>query len=1028
MRARTNIIRAKHVLNPSRHTMSKLVCSVFCLTILMLIVAPANSASSGLLSTREKANLRKHFRKTLKEEKGPYGPNVCVCTDGRKEPVERPDGTISNVCKRTLFCAAFRAPWAEALAKRGVYIGNIFSSDLHHWDDVPDHHDMVRGYILEKYFVQTHPKHKLAKLKSYRGLSGAEDEIPAFMRFSERYLADDTFNDSRHFLLAYELQKRFFVSEDQGQIDKVRNLAVQVQQLDRKFKALKDAVHNQISASLIPELEAYRDRLPKGETRSTTDALIEQLTKVTSLNESALRPLMAKIENQELRSRLEALLPTSEATPLAAIQSLAEIMVLARRAVAQRSVAPGDARRLVELNVTTAAVIQNRGTTYLASDKLKTVKQHLQLMGALIDASYGVGILTERERKAAAKTLRGMLSNPTADRATFAKKLKQSEKVVEWAQTGALLAFAEVWPAWTYLLPDVALIGDDMLRGSPLLLLGQISTRLNDYVSGRGRVQHEVLGRQLSTGVRALNPGLAMGKLRVGPKRDGYSRNDVVALAETPSDLAPAAGIVTRGEGNLLSHVQLLAQALGIPNVVIGSEPFEVMKPFDGKDVFFVVTPGGRVYLKEVARMTTADHTINDEFNRNTEPGADGSLGVRANKLQIDRARLDLNVKLPLALAELGIKDSGVRSGPKAAYLGELKRLFPDHVARGVVLPFGVYYDHFQRAKVALPKKLRKSRIAKAGEPLPKFVERTYRRFFGEMIPAGTAEKELSAWIKPRLEIMQFAIAKASLSRELKGAIVKALDRQGLLQKKDASQTVGLFVRSDTNVEDLDNFNGAGLNLTLFNLRSLEQVYAGIKKVWASPFSFRSFSWRQTLIDEPMWVLPSIVILESVPSEKSGVLVTADTRDLDTTKMLVATSEGVGGAVDGTPAETLLWSPENVELLNMYKSPRRLMLKPGGGSELIASTGSEYVLNKDELESLISAATRVKKEVTPVEAPSGKARPWDIEFGFSGGKLWLFQVRPFVGNDELKNVPALAVLDGASPGPKGSISLEDVVK
>ena len=83
----------------------------------------------------------------------------------------------------------------------------------------------------------------------------------------------------------------------------------------------------------------------------------------------------------------------------------------------------------------------------------------------------------------------------------------------------------------------------------------------------------------------------------------------------------------------------------------------------------------------------------------------------------------------------------------------------------------------------------------------------------------------------------------------------------------------------------------------------------GIQQVWASPFTPRSFSWRQTLIDEPLWVLPSVVILESVPSEKSGVLVTADIHTGDASRMLVATSEGVGGAVDGTPAETLVWSP-----------------------------------------------------------------------------------------------------------------------
>ena len=57
---------------------------------------------------------------------------------------------------------------------------------------------------------------------------------------------------------------------------------------------------------------------------------------------------------------------------------------------------------------------------------------------------------------------------------------------------------------------------------------------------------------------------------------------------------------------------------------------------------------------------------------------------------------------------------------------------------------------------------------------------------------------------------------------------------------------------------------------------ALDDVYAALKLVWASPFTYRSFSWRQTLIDEPLWVLPSVVILESVPTSKSGVLVTAD--------------------------------------------------------------------------------------------------------------------------------------------------------
>jgi hypothetical protein len=246
----------------------------------------------------------------------------------------------------------------------------------------------------------------------------------------------------------------------------------------------------------------------------------------------------------------------------------------------------------------------------------------------------------------------------------------------------------------------------------------------------------------------------------------------------------------------------------------------------------------------------------------------------------------------------------------------------------------------------------------------------------------------------------------------------------------DKSQTVGCFVRSDTNVEDLENFNGAGLNLTVFNRKSLDDIYEGLKEVWASPFEFRSFSWRQTLIDDPLWVLSSVVILESVPNDKSGVLVTADFNTGDPGKMTVATSEGVGGAVDGTSAETLLWSPKDIVLLSLFKSPWRNQLLPGGGSAIVPATGKDTVLAPDELKQIIAAGQKISRTFEPVHDPAGKPRPWDIEFGFQGGKLWLFQCRPFLGNDELKNIPALAPLEGpdASAHDNDMLSLEDTIR
>ena len=357
-----------------------------------------------------------------------------------------------------------------------------------------------------------------------------------------------------------------------------------------------------------------------------------------------------------------------------------------------------------------------------------------------------------------------------------------------------------------------------------------------------------------------------------------------------------------------------------------------------------------------------------------------------------------------------------------------MKRIYPGNVSRGVVLPFGVYYEHYQRAKVSVPENLRQSKIATPGEPLSAFVERTYATFFGEMIPKGASEQELSTWIKPRLAVMRASIIDSPMSGELEQAIRKALDTEGLLLSGDKSQTVGCFVRSDTNVEDLENFNGAGLNLTLFNLQSLQEIYDGIKNVWASPFTYRSFSWRQPLIDEPLWVLPSIVILESVPSEKSGVLITADIFNSEPDKMVIATSEGVGGAVDGTSAETLLWSPTSVELVNAFKSPWRLMLNPDGGSEVVPSTGKDHVLNEKEIKQVTAAASKINEKFEPTRDTSGNPRPWDIEFGFAKGQLWLFQARPFVGNEEIRNLPALATLDTTKAPKRQDIALDEFVK
>jgi phosphoenolpyruvate synthase/pyruvate phosphate dikinase len=210
-----------------------------------------------------------------------------------------------------------------------------------------------------------------------------------------------------------------------------------------------------------------------------------------------------------------------------------------------------------------------------------------------------------------------------------------------------------------------------------------------------------------------------------------------------------------------------------------------------------------------------------------------------------------------------------------------------------------------------------------------------------------------------------------------------------------------------------------------------DDVLEGIKKVWASPFTYRSFSWRQSVISDPNLVYPSILILESVPSEKSGVLITADVDTGNPEYMTIATAEGVGGTVDGSPAETLLWRPDGrVTMLSQFKSAeqRILILTGRGGVKMVPATGSEFVLSGQERRALVDAAQKIKASFVPEKDATGRPLPWDIEYGFVKGNLYLFQTRPFVGNSDLRNLPALSALDqGMRDQEKQPFSLEETI-
>jgi phosphoenolpyruvate synthase/pyruvate phosphate dikinase len=237
--------------------------------------------------------------------------------------------------------------------------------------------------------------------------------------------------------------------------------------------------------------------------------------------------------------------------------------------------------------------------------------------------------------------------------------------------------------------------------------------------------------------------------------------------------------------------------------------------------------------------------------------------------------------------------------------------------------------------------------------------------------------------------------------------------RKAMAETFGPDGSYGVFVRSDTNVEDLPGFTGAGLNLTVVNVVGFENVLEAIHRVWASPFTERAYRWRQAYMENPEHIYVSVLLLKSVPADKSGVMVTVDVDSGQAGWLTIAVNEGVGGAVSGQAAEELRVNTENghVRLMAQATEPyKRVILKEGGMTK-IAASGSEAVLSEKDIQLLVEFAGSLPDRFPMLKDAVGNAVPADIEFGFCKNELVLFQIRPFLESSRARHNLYLNRLD-----------------
>ena len=908
------------------------------------------------LKPAERAEAQRLLTEVRSNVWGPYGTINWYCRDGRILAVNTPCGGKGG------FQHAAPSRAAQRLSQLNFDLARFLAGlPFADFFDEKRNHFWLRQQVASNYLINRADGWIYAKTFTRRGVRQSEDEDSEGRRLLGELLSRHEWVE-RNYLLAMLTVANTPHGVDSGRLREIRALSALLANAEPSFQPLRGKIHSRPDADDVARVEEYiKEKQPKD--RTGFDKLVG----------------LMKAEYDE------------------AAAHDGEFADEAERSVAiRRQLSGGDLAADRRLSLADEQLkLQQRA--FLHKPRKGSRREVLEEARSFAKYAVGGGFLSFREIAAIEAVWTRILGQRQIPSAEYSAALGYIEMSAEWARASVGRELEEVASHYAAMEPLTSGLIDDVLRGSPVLHLAtqlELLTSEAERLMGR---KHRLLDAPNRRGIRGLNPGIAIGRLEIlttGQTAAEIDPERIYVIPATLADLKPMKGILTLDSGNALSHAQLLAANLGIPNTTIPSSVLAELKKHRGEEMFYAVTQGGTVVLRPWSRLSAQ------------EQASWRKTATARERIALDTSRVRLEDRELRTLAETTSADSGVRCGPKAANLGQLQRMFPNQVAPGIVVPFGVYWAHVSRSRPN-------------GGGLADDIKRAY----GEaeaLRAAGKSEDEIRAFIGPKLAEFRKAIRAISLDPKF---VAELRPKMETVFGKDGSY--GVFVRSDTNAEDLPQFTGAGLNLTVPNVVGFEKILQAIRDVWASPFEERAYAWRSHALTSSDRVYPSVVLYRTIRSDKSGVMATADLATLDLASITVNVNEGVAAVVDGGVSESLLLRPDGtVTLLSQARAAYRKLASPTGGFIERPTTGSDYVLADEEVGQLRRLVSEVRAKFPPVHDSTGGVLPWDIEFGFENGELRLFQIRPLVRFRELKTLEALGSLDG-SVGTVRSVSLND---
>lgn len=296
-----------------------------------------------------------------------------------------------------------------------------------------------------------------------------------------------------------------------------------------------------------------------------------------------------------------------------------------------------------------------------------------------------------------------------------------------------------------------------------------------------------------------LNPGTATGFLRVFPENEeDLEPFDIPVFSSLPLDLSVVAGTISTEYQDVGSHVNLKSKERGTPNMVARDpQQVERLKSLNGKPVKLTVT-----YTDYKIEETTSE-AVFAEYKRKTA-GPWKAVSQVAESALVDFDAMCAKQAPAKCLEKsrsYGGKVAGLGFIAHAAVSGVGSPLQKRFGYRLSPMGYGVplsYYNQFMKDNMAKNPKLAK----------------LHQQLIDAEMGLNGAPPFQSAERRKVIDELKAEILKGEIPRELYAKMHAAL--QTLVKNVGVSypgtQLEKLKIRSSSNAEDIEGFNGAGLH------------------------------------------------------------------------------------------------------------------------------------------------------------------------------------------------------------------------